>query len=71
MNMKRKKKVEYNEIWVKSSVCVLLGIGVIGGVWLKRREEKAEQDLKEIGQALLNEHINELKQKFGLTVSVH
>ena len=63
--MKRKKKVEYNEIWVKSSVCVLLGIGVIGGVWLKRREEKAEQDLKEIGQALLNEHINELKQKFG------
>ena len=51
MNMKRKKKVEYNEIWVKSSVCVLLGIGVIGGVLLKRREEKAEQDLKEIGQA--------------------
>lgn len=63
--MKVKKVVENKKIWVKSSVCVLLGLGVMGGFWLKRREEKAEQALKEIGQELLNDRINELKQKFG------
>lgn len=65
MSMKYKKMVENKKIWVKSSFCVLLGLGVLGGLWLKRKEEKAEEELKEIGQDLLSHHLEELKQQFG------
>lgn len=63
--MDNKNWMKGKKIWLKSGVCVLLSIGIMGGLWVRRREEKAEEDLQEIGQDLLKHRIEELKQQLG------
>lgn len=58
--MKVRIKRKGNKIWIRSSICIVLGIGVIGGVCYKRVRQKSADEMKEIATTLFNEHINEM-----------
>lgn len=63
--MRRQKWTENKNLWLKSGACVLFGISIAGSVLLKKREEKIEEDLKEIAKEQLNNRLNDLKKQLG------
>lgn len=63
--MGRQKWIENKNLWLKSGACVLFGISIAGSVLLKKREEKIEEDLKEIAKEQLNNRLNDLKKQLG------
>ena len=46
--MKIRIKRKGNKIWVHSSICIVLGVGVIGGICYKRRRQKSVDLMKEV-----------------------
>ena len=57
--MKIRIKRKGNKIWVHSSICIVLGVGVIGGICYKRRRQKSVDLMKEVALSLFNNTINE------------
>lgn len=62
--MKIRIKYKENKIWIKSSLCIVLGVGVIGGIYYNLRHKKPNELMKEIAKPFFYEHINEIMSQF-------
>lgn len=57
--MKIRIKRKGNKIWVHSSICIVLGVGVIGGICYKWMRQKSVDLMKEVALSLFNDAIHE------------
>lgn len=57
--MKIRIKRKGNKIWVHSSICIVLGVGVVGGICYKRMRQKSIDLMKEVALSLFNDAIDE------------
>ena len=59
MRMKKRRSFKDNLIWVKSGVCILLGVSVAGGIWFKVRKNKKDDNLEEFAKEFFNDYLKE------------
>lgn len=57
--MKLRIKRKGNKIWIRSSICIVLGVGVVGGICYKRMRQKSIGLMKEVALSLFNDAIDE------------
>lgn len=74
--MKIRVKYKENKIWIKSSLCMVFGLGVIGGIYYNLRYKKPNELMKEVAKSFFDEHIHEMmsqlkKDEVNWSVEIH